>query len=391
MRRLGLLVLVGWLALLVAVPSPQARGCSICEGNSALRSPTFRQEAVLPQARLILYGTIANPRATGGLAGETDFQIVKALRADPAIKGKKVLVLPRYLPVPDRKSPPQYVLFADLDGAKLDPYRGVRVLGKPSVEYLEKALALRPKESTANLLFFFRHLDHPDPEVSRDAFLEFAKASDADIAAAASKFDAKKIRAWIDNENTEAVRIGVYALLLGACGREADAEFLRGLLDRTENRYVSAADGILAGYAMLKPDKGWALAHGILADGKKSLVLRLSVLRALRFLYGAKPEKARAQVVKAMKAVLAQGELADLAAEDLRKLKIWDLTAEVLKLYGQKVNDSVLVRHAIIRYALCAPESKETAAFLKARRAAEADDVKEVEEGLALERKAAGR
>ena len=100
-------------------------------------------------------------------------------------------------------------------------------------------------------------------------------------------------------------------------------------------------------------------------------------------------KESREEIVKTMKAVLAQGELADLAAEDLRKWQIWDLTGDVLKQYARKGTDSPLMRRAIIRYALCAPAGdKDAQGFVKARRADEADVVQEVEEGLAIEREA---
>src|SRR5882724_2878025 len=96
--RKGFVALLG--AALVVVP---AGACSLCDPNAKL-SPTFRQEAALPMARLILHGTIANPRTTGGgLTGQTDFHIKTILRDDPAVKGKTMLVLPRYIPVNEKE------------------------------------------------------------------------------------------------------------------------------------------------------------------------------------------------------------------------------------------------------------------------------------------------
>lgn len=378
------IVFAGLLGLLLAVP---AGACSLCEG-SAFQTPTFRQEAELKLAKVIVHGTIGDTRATG-LTGESDFHVKTVLRDNPALKGVTKIVLTRYLPA-DKKDPPHYLLFADLDGKKLDPYRGVPLKGKQaSVDYLKKALALKGADPVGNLLFYFKHLEDADPEVARDAFLEFAKASDADIARAAPRFDPAKLRAWLKDEKTPPYRLGVYALLLGACGKDADAAYLKGLLESKEERYVAAADGALGGYMALKPKEGWELARATLSDGRKPLPLRLAVLRTLRYYQGAKPKESRKELLEALKAALAQGELADLVAEDLRKWQIWDLTAEVLKQYAKKDTDSPLMRMALIRYALCAPATdKEAQAFLKARRADEAEAVKEVEEGLALEREA---
>jgi hypothetical protein len=374
--------IVGLTALLVALP---AAACSLCGDNVTL-SPTFRQEAKLKMSRVILHGTIANSRTSGAAAGETDFNIKTVVRSDPAIKGKKSLTLPRYLPINDKKNPPHYLLFCDVDKEKVDPFRGLKINGPKSVEYVEKALALNPKDTVLNLQFFFRYLDDPDPEVARDAFLEFAKADDADIAKVAPKLDADKLRAWVNDPKTPSQRLGVYALLLGASGKDADIELLRSLLDSKEERYINAADGLLAGYMQKKPREGWALAQAILGDGKKSLPLRLTVLRTLRYFHGAHPKESKPEILKAMKALLDQGELADVAVEDLRRWAIWDLTSDVLALYGKKGHESPLMKNAIIRYALCCTPTKESQAFVAARRAAEPDTVKDVEEGLKFEK-----
>src|SRR5262245_59485073 len=164
----GLIGLAILLALVLFAATVEA--CSLCDSGAQL-SPTFRQEAGLPMAKLILHGTIANPRTTGGLTGQTDFNIKTILRNDAVIKDKKTLVLPRFLPVNDKDKPPHYLLFCDVDVGKIDPYRGVVIKGPETVEYVRKALALKPNDPAANLSFFFGHLDDADAEVARDAFL----------------------------------------------------------------------------------------------------------------------------------------------------------------------------------------------------------------------------
>jgi hypothetical protein len=371
---------------LLVLAAGHGGACSFCEGNAML-SPTFRQEAALPTARVIVHGTIANARLTGdGTRGETDFLVKTVLRPDDAIKGKTTLVLPRYLPI-NKGEAPHYLLFCDVEKGKLDPYRGVRIAGTATVEYVKKALALSGKATADNLAFFFRHLDDPDPEVARDAFLEFAKSGDIDIARAAPKLDHGKLRAWLRDPKTPAARLSVYAMLLGASGKPEDADYLRRLLDSKEERYQSAADGLLAGYLQVKPKEGWDLAHDILADGRRSLPLRLAVLRTLRFYHGSQPKESKPHILRAMRTLLVQGDLADLAVEDLRRWQVWDLTGDVLKLYGQKGYDAPLMKRAILRYALCCKADRDAGAFLKQRRAVEADLVQEVEESLQYEKK----
>jgi hypothetical protein len=364
------------LALLLLLPRPAAP-CSLCGGDLKSRL-TLRQEAGRPTARMILYGTIRNKRDST----VSELVLNSILRSNPFLKGKTFLTLPRFYPVNDAK----LIVFCDLDKGKIDPYRGVPIKGASAVDYLKKALALNKKDVVGNLAFFFRYLNDADPEVSRDAFLEFAKTGDQDIARAAPKLSADKLRTWLKDAKTPPERLSVYALLLGACGKEADAKLLRELLDRKEERYTNAADGLLGGYMHRKPKEGWDLAFAILRDGRKPLTLRLAVLRVLRYYHGAQPRESRANVLKAMGVVLAQGELADLAVEDLRQWQMWDLTRPILALYGKKGFDAPLMQRAILRYALCCKATAESKDFLAKRRAAEAEVVKEVEESLELEK-----
>src|SRR2546425_963558 len=81
------------------------------------------------------------------------------------------------------------------------PLRG----GAKSAEYAKKAMALDAKKTAENLPFFFAHLDDTDPEVASDAFLEFARASDADVLKAAAKLDPAKLRTWISDPKTPAI------------------------------------------------------------------------------------------------------------------------------------------------------------------------------------------
>jgi len=367
---------------LLALTSP-TEACSLCDPIQKL---TFRQEATLPITRLILHGTIANPRTTENLAGQTDFHIKEALRFDPAVKGKTVLVLPRFLPVNDKANPPHYLLFCDVVKGMIDPHRGVCIAGPATAEYVKKSLVLNPKDTVGNLVFFFRYLDDPDPEVSRDAFTEFAKTTDGDIAQAATKLDPDKLHRWLQDPKTPNYRLGVYAMLLGACGKEADLDFLRSLLDSKEDRFMAAADGILAGFMLRKPREAWEFVHSIVADGRKPLLIRLAVFRTLRFGFGARPRESRPEIVKAMRTVLRQGDLADIAVEDLRTWKMWDLTPDILKVYGTRGYDAPLVKRAIVRYALCSPQTAEVKTFIAQRWKVEKELIEDVKESLKYEK-----
>jgi hypothetical protein len=382
MSRSSLLALP-LLVLLAALPCP-APACSLC-GVNLQQLPTFRQEAAQPHARAILIGTAQNPTVKPDGTGETELQLKHVLRNDPVLGDRKVVVLPRYLPVTDKKDPPRWLVFCDVFKGQLDPYRGVPLHSDDGIEYVKKALTLDAKDTVANLAFFFKYLEHPDKEVAADAFLEFAKATDQDIGRAASKLSPDKLRTWLGDKKTPPERLNIYALLLGACGGDGDATFLQSLLKEPGERYSAAYDGILAGYMHLRPREGWELALTTLGDARKNLQLRLAVVRTLRFYHGYQPKESRPQVMKGMEIMLAQPDLADLAVEDLRRWQVWDLTRDVLALYGKKGYDAPLMQRTLLRYALC---SKDPAVveFMRQRRKEEPDLVKEVEESLEFEK-----
>jgi hypothetical protein len=370
---------------LLAVPGTTV-ACSLC-GAGLRQAPTFRQEAALETARVIIVGTAENPRIN---ERTTDLRISEVLRADPVLRNEKgqvdVIKVEQYLPVSDPKNPPRYLVFCDVYKGKFDPFRGVPLKSPNSLDYVRKVLKLDPKDQTNNLLFFFRFLDNPDPEISRDAFLEFAKATDQEIANVARRLDAAKLRTWLRARETPAERLSVYALLLGACGNDDDARFLKSMLDEANERTVNSYDGFLAGYIHLRPREGWELAHALLRDTRKPMLIRLAVARTINYFHGAQPKESAENVLKCLDAMIAQGELADIAIEDMRRWNIRTRTRDILGLYGKKGFDAPLMKRTLVRYALSCKDDPGARAFVEERRREDAELVKGVEEELQFEK-----
>jgi len=329
---------------------------------------------------MLLFGPIQNVRG----ATSTELTIEAALRSDPIIARKKVLDLGRYLPA-DAKNPPRFLVFCDVIKDKVDAYRGIPIRSAEGLEYVKKALALNPKDAAGNLDFYFRYLEHPDKEIAFDAFLEFVRANDQQIGQASGKLSAEKLRGWLKDPQTPPERLSLYAFLLGGCGSDADAAFLATQLKDDGERTVNAYDGYLGGYIHLRPREGWEKVVSVLRDGRKPLPVRLAVVRTVRMYHGWKPKESRDDVLKSLAAMIGQGELADIAIEDLRRWHMWDLTPDVLALYGKKGFDAPIMQRAIVRYGLSCKD--ETAAkFIAERRRSEPELVKEVEESLQFEK-----
>jgi hypothetical protein len=366
------------VAAALAFPGAPGYTCSLCA--SLQDQKTFREDAAL--SKVILYGTITSSKLAPGGGGESEFTITAKIKTDPLVGDKKVLKLSRYLPT-DEKDPPRYLLFADVYKGELDFFRGTPVKSAEAVDYVKGAAALDPKDRAKVLRYYFDFLEHADKEIANDAFLEYAKATDKELGEVAPKLAPEKLCGWLKDTKTPDGRLGMYAFLLGACGGEKDADVLRKLLDDPSDRIRVAYDGILGGYIHLKPREGWDLAMKILQDDKKPFAVRFAVVRTLRFYHNWKPEESKENVLRGERIILGQGDITDMAIEDLRRWQLWDLTPDVLALHGKKGFDAPIVRQAILRYALSCPKTDAAAAaFVAERRKQDADGVKDAEDAL---------
>lgn len=378
-----------WIGLgvltLCLLPCP-APACSLC-GSLASR-PTLREE--LAPAKVILYGTLANPRfdSTPGApagSGTTDFHVLRTLRSDPAVGAVKTLTLPSYLPVLDPKDPPRFVVACTVADGKLKVIVGRSVRSDAALQYLQGLLALQGKDRAQVLRYVFDYLDHADEGVSQDAFLEFARSSDQEVGQVARHLPADGLRRLLQDPKTAPERLSLYAFLLGASGGDTDATLLRKMLEAPTERTAASLDGVLCGYINLRPREGWDLLVAMLGDRKKSFTERFAVARTLRFYHNWRPAESRPQVLRGLEVMLPDGEVADLAVEDLRRWKMWELTPKVLAQYGKPTHASPIARRAIARYALSCP-LPEARRFVEDLRRRDPGLVRDLEEGLAAEK-----
>jgi hypothetical protein len=374
---------VGLVALLCIDPN-FGRACSLCGGMANV--PTFREDAAA--AQLIVYGTLSNPRLNAAVPGSgtdgaaTDLALERVVKSNSYLTGRRALTLPRYVPV-DPKNPPKFLVFCTLVNGKLDPIRGCPA-SPAMVEYLSGAMALKAEDPSKQFAYFGRFLDHADPEISGDAFREFARAGDGEVVRAAKQLDPARLRKLVTNPQTPPDRLALFAYLLGGCGTPADADLLGRLLHQTDDNVSRAFAGLLAGYVQLRPDDGWRILVGTLVDSRQSFSRRLAALSTVRFLYRSQPAM-RPHAVQTVAMLVPQGDLSDLAIEDLRQWGEWGLTNDVLAQFGKKSHAAPMVRRAIVRYALSCPRP-EAKQFVEQLRRTDPQLVQDVEESLEFEK-----
>jgi hypothetical protein len=360
-------------ALLLVLPQ-LASACPFCSATGE----TLGGE--IAQADFILYGTLGTAKRDPDEfnKGSTELTIELVIKDNEWLKGKKMVVIPRFLQA--AKKDAKQLVFFKLYNGQLDAYRGEEVAAESKMpEYLKGAIAIRAKDSNARLSYFFEHLESPDLVISSDAYTEFGSADYKEVRALADKWKedplkSKQLLAWLKDPNTRATRFGLYGMLLGHCGKPEDAKALRELLDDPKRSYTSGLDGVVAGYVMLDPKAGWEYLLTIIGDEKKDFSVRYAGLRTVRFFWESRPDLIpNSQVLDAMKVLIAQSDLADLPIEDLRKWKQWSLLPVVLGYAAQESHNTIpIVNRAVLKFAMSAaqadPKNEAAAAFVaKAR------------------------
>lgn len=358
--------------------------CSLCAGFAGRQ--TLRQE--MAQAKTVYFGTLSNPRLNpaGAGGGLTDFTVAAVVKAESTTaRDRQRITIPRYVPV-DAKSPTRYLVFCDEIAGQIDNYRGVPVHSAAVVAYLKDIAEIDSKKGVAKILTAAgRFLDAADPDVAAEAYLEMALANDADVLAAARGLDPAQLRRLLDDPKTPVERLNLFAYMLGACGSSADAQRLTRWLREPGERFRGALAGLYAGLVMINPVDGWRELLATLADPKRPFLERNAALSAVRFQRNANPSAHKTELVQAARLLLPQGDIADLIVEDLRRWQAWDLADDVFVIYGRPTHAAPLMKRAIIRFGLCCP-TPAGRRFVDARRAAEPDIVKDVEESLQFER-----
>jgi hypothetical protein len=113
--------------------------------------------------------------------------------------------------------------------------------------------------------------------------------------------------------------------------------------------------------------------------------MRWTALKTLRFLWENRPEiLTKKEIIDSVALGLKHKDMCDFAIEDLRKWKCWDMTKQVLALFGEEKYKANVIKRSILRFALQSP-MPEAKAFVAEQRKIDPEWVEETEELLKLE------
>lgn len=268
------------------------------------------------------------------------------------------------------------VLFGDPDG-------GVEAVAADET-LLGYVVAAPPAEAAAadRLVWFAGRLEHPNPAIAEDAFLEFGLADYAAVVAAAGALDAGKLRAWLEEPAVDGRRRGLYGLALGIVAMRARTAGDRALAEASttalEQALVAPAsdlragyDGLLGGLLVARGPAAleWFATHGLLAADTRAGDAR-HVLAALRFAWEFLGDTVPGgQVAAAAAGLLSNPAVAAEAAVDLARWQHWEHAADVASLWERLGRDDPLVRRAVAGYLMACPlaEARRQAGEIAAR------------------------
>ena len=338
------------VALVLATVGLAATACPFCDVVG--RPLAERRDA----AAVVAVGEVA------GAAREAEWGVRQAFLVQSVIRGARAVADET---VTARVAGPvtgTAVLFGDEAG---------RFEAVAADETLLGYVAAAPRagaEAATRLAWFARWLEHPDPAIANDAFMEFGLAEFSAVVAAAGSLDSSKLQAWVAEPAIDQRRRGFYGLSLGIvahraaeAGHDAEAAACLAALERAllaEGTDLRAGyDGLLGGLLVARGEAAldWLRVHGLLAAETRAGDAR-HTLAALRFAWEYLADRVpRERVAAAAARLLANPAVAADTAVDLARWQHWASVEDVAALWDRLGRDDPLVRRAVAGYLLACP------------------------------------
>ena len=229
-------------------------------------------------------------------------------------------------------------------------------------DYITEAPAI-DADSRKRLAYYIRFLEHSEQLIAIDAYSEFANASYQQVADIRDLMSREKLRSWLESAETTPgrdARVGLYGLMIGLCGNQRDAEFLRTeILSTTETRL--GFNGLVAGYLILSGQDGLnVINQEIIANEHVEFSQRFAVMESLRFLWDYKQNQiSKNELRRSLRMMLMEPQLTGLVVTDLARWKDWSSLEQIVRLYDRPDYDDLDTKRTIVRYLIAASNSQD--------------------------------
>ncbi|WP_339728525.1 hypothetical protein [uncultured Gimesia sp.] len=337
--------------LLVVLPASGLRACPFCPGPSKPLTEQLSQADVAVLAKWVKAKT-----GTLEQSGNTVFEITEIVHQSEKgrLKAGTQVIINRHYP---GKAGTPFLL--------LGTQRTRVVWGDPievtqaSFRYITQAPDLE-ETTTKRLQYFLNYLEDPDQIIANDAFAEFANAPFEDITLLAKALPREKIRNWIASSKTPVPRLGLYGLLLGLCGREAEIQFMEQKINEPTQELRLGIGGLISGYLMLTGTEGLKkIEQSKFRASGVAFSETYAAMQALSFIWTYNTRQiSKDRLRQSMRLLLNRPELTDLVVANLARWEDWSVMDRLMEMYGQEDYKSRSVKKAIVRYLLVAAQGK---------------------------------
>ena len=213
------------------------------------------------------------------------------------------------------------------------------------------------------LEWFAAKLEHPQPQIAEDAFVEFGTAPLAAVQVAVGAIVADRLRQWVVEPAIDPRRRGFYGLALGIVAsqtpdqKEACVRSLHGAIESPADDFRAGFDGVMAGLLVADGEQGLRFLEqrGLFGTEARAVDQR-HLLAALRFAWESLADSIpRDRIAEATAKLLARRVVAADATIDLARYRAWQAVDDVAQLWNTLGPDDPLVRRAVAGYLTACP------------------------------------
>ncbi len=291
------------------------------------------------------------------VAGVTRFQILEILKdTDGTLEPSSQIEWPHFVDC----DPEDTFLLYGVQTTELEWSRPLRV-SEDAIGYI-RDLPRPDVAAIERLRYLSGYLEHADPLIKQDAWLDFYDRNLDEIVAFASEMDREVVLARVLDPETDGMRLGTYGILLGYCGAHEDAELLEELILRPTDSLRLGIDGVMAAYLMLKGESGLELLdREKLSNPDAPFSEFYAAYQAVRFMWDHGRDRIPGErLTAAIRPVLDNPGLADLTVSDLGRWSDWSVIDRLHGMYDADEFREPRIKRAIVRYMLLAQHAGST-------------------------------
>jgi hypothetical protein len=321
--------------------------CPLCPvGLTSYADHIARSDAVILTEWSSAIEAVADQR------GSTTVQVRQIVKGAAKQLSAKTLTLDRYRA---GKKGQLYLVFGLIGEDTPDlVWTDVVEVNAASFQYILKAPATEA-EPSKRLSYFLNFLEFKDDLIANDAFAEFANTEFKTLVDMAPQLPREKIRGWILDPETPAIRLGLYGTLLGLCGNRSDARVLETRIVKHEGvgAFPLGLEGVISGYLMIEGSAGLDVVDAKLLQNTETPFTEVfAAAQALRFMWIYSKKISHERLCKSMEELLVRSEIADIVIADLARWKDWTAMERVVKMYGKGEETTLSTRRAVVRFLL---------------------------------------